>query len=109
MSSDFDLLLARNPRLVGELTVPGFSGPQQEAASIAYFSIEIGPEPTTYTHTGGLGVLSGLPMFYERPSAFAAIMRSCIALNGSYFNAQRMVVQYLQNAYLPSGSPELEL
>jgi len=50
-----------------------------------------------------------LPMFYERPNAFAAIMRSCIALNGSYFNAQRMVVQYLQNAYLPAGSPKLEL
>ncbi len=48
-----------------------------------------------------------LPMFYERPAAFAAIMRSCIALNGSYFNAQRMVMQYLQNAYLPAGSPKL--
>ncbi len=49
-----------------------------------------------------------LPMFYERPNAYAAIMRSCIALNGSYFNAQRMVMQYLQNAYLPAGSPKLE-
>ena len=49
-----------------------------------------------------------LPMFYERPSAFAAIMRSCTALNGSYFNAQRMVVQYLQNAYLPAGNGRVE-
>jgi len=32
-------------------------------------------------------------------------MRSAIALNGSYFNAQRMIVQYLQNAYIPAGSP----
>jgi starch phosphorylase len=47
-----------------------------------------------------------LPMYYERPAAFAQIMRSCIALNGSYFNAQRMVMQYLQNAYLPAGAPE---
>ena len=41
-----------------------------------------------------------LPMYYQHPDRFAAIMRSAIALNGSYFNTQRMVNQYLQNAYL---------
>jgi len=41
-----------------------------------------------------------VPMYYERPDQFASIMRSAIALNGSYFNAQRMVTQYMQNAYL---------
>jgi starch phosphorylase len=46
-----------------------------------------------------------LPMFCGQPSAFASIMRSAIALNGSYFNAQRMMVQYLQNAYLRAGNP----
>jgi len=46
-----------------------------------------------------------LPMFYERPDAFAAIMRSAIALNGSYFNTQRMLMQYQQNAYQAAGSP----
>ena len=40
-----------------------------------------------------------VPMYYEEPNQFASIMRSAIALNGSYFNAQRMVTQYLQNAY----------
>ncbi len=40
-----------------------------------------------------------LPMFYTRPDAFAEIMRYAIALNGSFFNAQRMVAQYVQNAY----------
>ena len=51
-----------------------------------------------------------LPMFYHSPRAFAEIMRSAIALNGSFFNAQRMMSQYLKNAYveteptkLPSG------
>ena len=29
-------------------------------------------------------------------------MRHAIAINGSFFNAQRMVTQYLQNAYLPA-------
>jgi starch phosphorylase len=41
-----------------------------------------------------------MPMYYERPDQFASIMRSAIALNGSHFNAQRMVTQYVQNAYL---------
>jgi starch phosphorylase len=40
-----------------------------------------------------------LPLFYRRPDAFAEIMRSAIALNGSFFNAERMMEQYLQNAY----------
>ena len=44
-------------------------------------------------------------MFYERPDAFAAIMRSAIALNGSYFNTQRMLMQYQQNAYQAAGGP----
>jgi starch phosphorylase len=40
-----------------------------------------------------------LPMFYGRPSAFAGVMRSVIALNASFFNAERMMLQYLENAY----------
>ena len=43
-----------------------------------------------------------LPAYYGRPTAYAAVMRSAIALNGSFFNAQRMVDQYVQNAYLAS-------
>jgi len=39
------------------------------------------------------------PLFYGRPLAFAEVMRSAIALNGSYYNAERMVMQYLCNAY----------
>jgi hypothetical protein len=30
-------------------------------------------------------------------------MRSAIALNGSFFNAQRMMIQYVKNAYQPNG------
>jgi starch phosphorylase len=40
-----------------------------------------------------------LPLFYAMPYAYAAIMRNAIAVNGSYFNTQRMVLQYAQNAY----------
>jgi len=40
------------------------------------------------------------PTYYNEPNQFASIMRSAIALNSSYFNAQRMLTQYLQNAYL---------
>ncbi len=42
-----------------------------------------------------------LPMFYERPAAYAAVMRSAIAINASFFNTQRMLSQYLANAYFP--------
>ena len=40
-----------------------------------------------------------LPMFYSRPTDFAGVMCSAIAINGSFFNAQRMLSQYIQNAY----------
>jgi starch phosphorylase len=40
-----------------------------------------------------------MPMFYTMPAAFTAVMRSAIAINGSFFNAQRMVLQYAENAY----------
>ncbi|MHB1224923.1 MAG: alpha-glucan family phosphorylase [Gemmatimonadaceae bacterium] len=40
-----------------------------------------------------------LPMFYAMPYSYAAVMRGAIAINGSYFNTQRMVLQYAMNAY----------
>ena len=40
-----------------------------------------------------------LPLFYGMPHRFAEVMRSAVALNGSFFNTQRMVSQYLHNAY----------
>ena len=44
-----------------------------------------------------------LPLFYGLPFAYAEVMRSAIALNGSFFNTQRMVRQYVHNAYFPGG------
>ncbi len=40
-----------------------------------------------------------IPLYYEKPQAWAEIMKQCISINGSYFNTHRMVLQYLQNAY----------
>ncbi|MBI4312942.1 MAG: alpha-glucan family phosphorylase [Chloroflexi bacterium] len=40
-----------------------------------------------------------LPQFYGRPLAYAQVMRSTIALNGSFFNTHRMLGQYVANAY----------
>jgi len=34
-----------------------------------------------------------LPMFYGTPNRYTEVMRSAIALNGSFFNTQRMVQQ----------------
>jgi starch phosphorylase len=46
-----------------------------------------------------------LPLFYGLPFAYAEVMRSAISLNGSFFNTQRMVRQYVHNAYFPGGMP----
>ncbi len=43
-----------------------------------------------------------LPLYYGLPLAYAEVMRSAIALNGSFFNTQRMVEQYVRNAYFPA-------
>lgn len=46
--------------------------------------------------------LEGLvfPLYYENREEFIRIMKSSIALNGSFFNTHRMVQQYMLNAYL---------
>jgi starch phosphorylase len=41
-----------------------------------------------------------VPMFYGQRSKYLEVMRHAIALNGSFFNTQRMVQQYAQKAYL---------
>jgi starch phosphorylase len=45
-----------------------------------------------------------LPLFYGLPFAYAEVMRAAIALNGSFFNTQRMVEQYVRNAYFPADT-----
>jgi len=42
-----------------------------------------------------------LPLFYRDQGQWRRIMRSTIALNGSFFNTQRMLEQYVINAYFP--------
>jgi len=49
-----------------------------------------------------------LPLYYKEPDNFCQVMRSAIALNGSFFNTQRMVSQYLRNAYLPASSAAVQ-
>jgi starch phosphorylase len=72
---------------IGESWEPE-SSPQQEIASLY----------------GKLGYLI-VPMFYNCPRAYARVMRAAIAINGSFFNAQRMVSQYAANAYTRGGGP----
>lgn len=40
-----------------------------------------------------------IPMFYDQRDRFIDVMKHCIALNGSFFNTQRMMQQYVLNAY----------
>ena len=40
-----------------------------------------------------------LPMFNRTRDAYVDVMRQAISLNGSYFNTERMVDQYVRKAY----------
>ena len=40
-----------------------------------------------------------LPLYTDRPAAWAEVMRLTIALNASFFNAQRMLQEYMIHAY----------
>ncbi len=40
-----------------------------------------------------------LPLYYDNPDGWAQVMRSAVALNASFFNAERMLLQYAANAY----------
>jgi starch phosphorylase len=44
-----------------------------------------------------------LPLYHGYPEQWRAIMRSTIALNGSFFNTHRMLQQYISNAYYPDN------
>jgi len=41
-----------------------------------------------------------IPMFYQNKDKWLEVMRHTIALNASFFNTQRMVQEYVLNAYL---------
>ncbi|HVW86512.1 MAG TPA: alpha-glucan family phosphorylase [Bryobacteraceae bacterium] len=43
-------------------------------------------------------------LFYERPARYFEVMRAAIAINGSFFNTQRMLAQYVANAYVQHSS-----
>ena len=47
-----------------------------------------------------------LPLYYKDQGQWRRIMRSTIALNGSFFNTQRMLEQYVINAYFPEKRVE---
>jgi starch phosphorylase len=47
-----------------------------------------------------------LPLYYKDQGQWRRIMRSAIALNGSFFNTQRMLEQYLIDAYFPEKRVE---
>ena len=40
-----------------------------------------------------------LPLYYRDQDRFIDVMRHAIALNGSFFNTERMVDQYVRKAY----------
>jgi starch phosphorylase len=71
--------------------------------------VEARPEPETDAHYAAdlYRKLEEkvLPCFYKDREHFVEIMRHTIALNGAFFNTQRMVAQYLHNAYRLGQAP----
>lgn len=47
-----------------------------------------------------------VPLYKGEPEHWARIMRMSIALNGSFFNTNRMVMQYARNSYYPINFAE---
>jgi starch phosphorylase len=48
-----------------------------------------------------------LPTYYDNREHYLEIMRSCISINASFFNSQRMVLQYVAEAYRDGTAPIL--
>jgi glycogen phosphorylase len=42
-----------------------------------------------------------LPLYYQNRQGWRKLMQTTIAMNGSFFNTQRMLEQYVSNAYYP--------
>ncbi|MGA3009970.1 MAG: alpha-glucan family phosphorylase [Terracidiphilus sp.] len=42
-----------------------------------------------------------VPLYRDAPEKWARLMRTTLAFNGSYFNTNRMVRQYIRNSYYP--------
>ena len=40
-----------------------------------------------------------MPLFFDHRDDFIDVMRHAIALNGSFFNTHRMMLQYVLKAY----------
>ena len=47
-----------------------------------------------------------VPLYRDSQEKWARLMRTTLAFNGSYFNTNRMVVQYTRSAYYPEPLPE---
>jgi starch phosphorylase len=40
-----------------------------------------------------------LPLYYEDRDGYLEVMRNAISLNGSFFNTDRMIAEYVRKAY----------
>jgi glycogen phosphorylase len=43
------------------------------------------------------------PLYYQDKQGWRKLMQTTIAMNGSFFNTQRMLEQYVSNAYYPEN------
>jgi glucan phosphorylase len=73
----------------------------QTTALIAYFSMEIAFYPRCQATAALYEKLDQvvLPRYQQNREGWLNVMRHSIALNGSFFNTQRMLLQYVLRAY----------
>lgn len=43
-----------------------------------------------------------VPLYLSAPEKWAQVMKTTLAINGTFFNTNRMVQQYTRNAYYPA-------
>jgi glycogen phosphorylase len=46
---------------------------------------------------------SVVPLYHDAPEKWATLMKTTMAINGTFFNTNRMVQQYTRNAYYPTS------
>ncbi|MGB0063966.1 MAG: alpha-glucan family phosphorylase, partial [Terracidiphilus sp.] len=72
------------------------------------WAIEDGVDDTAEAHSLYSKLETAVvPLYREGPEKWARLMKTTLAYNGSYFNTNRMIKQYVRNAYYPERLVQL--
>jgi starch phosphorylase len=75
--------------------------------NVTGWAIEDGPDDTAEAESLYAKLENAVvPLYKQAPEQWARLMRTTMAFNGSYFNTNRMALQYVRNAYYPVTAVE---